>query len=412
MTATMNGHAPIGADVLTREESIALSDCEDRIERGMKTFIEVGMALAAIQQNRLYRAQCDTFEEYCASRWNFTGRRGRQLIEAAEIGNMFPIENSRQAAALAAAPAAEREDVLREARERTGGKPTAKAISEVVKERAEPKPAPEPDLTPDVLTALATYGANGATAWQVAFRIKSDAPGPEVDAFAAPVAETLERLAETGRVNPLGRALQGNRMVPKWALAEPEPTPETPEPTADPSAAQVGPGPNPGSVGAVVDPPADPGIDAPTSREAVGADGCGCPITVELTANGSDVDGTERVEHRAGCWNAPDDSGASSPAPEPERHLSVVPDQPAPPPGSPATWTDEERAANQREIDRKRMVAAGRSAAQSLVMSVQTEIGLVVDAIDLGEKDLINAEMIAKLRRAVDLLESRLEASK
>jgi hypothetical protein len=36
-------------------------------------------------------------------------------------------------------------------------------------------------------------------------------------------------------------------------------------------------------------------------RSEVGAAGCGCPITTVLRANGSDVDGTERVEHRAGC---------------------------------------------------------------------------------------------------------------
>ena len=42
-----------------------------------------------------------------------------------------------------------------------------------------------------------------------------------------------------------------------------------------------------------------------TERVEVGADGCGCPITEEIRANGSSVEGTERVEHRARCWNAP-----------------------------------------------------------------------------------------------------------
>lgn len=65
--------------------------------------------------------------------------------------------------------------------------------------------------------------------------------------------------------------------------------------------------------------PADPApVDAATSaaidalvatvnteRVEVGADGCGCPITEEIRANGSSVEGTERVEHRARCWNAP-----------------------------------------------------------------------------------------------------------
>jgi hypothetical protein len=83
-----------------------------------------------------------------------------------------------------------------------------------------------------------------------------------------------------------------------------------------------------------------------------------------------------------------------------------------PPPGSPATWTAEQREANQREIDRKRMVADGRTAARILVMSMRAEITTVVKAVDLGEKDLISTQMIADLRAAVDLLESRLEASK
>jgi hypothetical protein len=41
-----------------------------------------------------------------------------------------------------------------------------------------------------------------------------------------------------------------------------------------------------------------------TERIEVGTDGCGCPITEEITANGLSVEGTERVEHRPKCWNA------------------------------------------------------------------------------------------------------------
>lgn len=39
-------------------------------------------------------------------------------------------------------------------------------------------------------------------------------------------------------------------------------------------------------------------------RVEVGADGCGCPVTEEIRPNDSSINGTERVEHRAGCWNA------------------------------------------------------------------------------------------------------------
>lgn len=41
-----------------------------------------------------------------------------------------------------------------------------------------------------------------------------------------------------------------------------------------------------------------------SERVELGADGCGCPITEEITANGASVEDTERTEHRAGCWNA------------------------------------------------------------------------------------------------------------
>jgi hypothetical protein len=42
-------------------------------------------------------------------------------------------------------------------------------------------------------------------------------------------------------------------------------------------------------------------------RIEVGADGCGCPISEEVTANGSSVEGTERTEHVQRCWLAEHD---------------------------------------------------------------------------------------------------------
>jgi hypothetical protein len=40
-------------------------------------------------------------------------------------------------------------------------------------------------------------------------------------------------------------------------------------------------------------------------RVEIGTDGCGCPITEELRPNDTAIDGTERVEHRPGCWATP-----------------------------------------------------------------------------------------------------------
>lgn len=48
----------------------------------------------------------------------------------------------------------------------------------------------------------------------------------------------------------------------------------------------------------------DAGATSPEAGERVevGADGCGCPITEEIRPNDTSIDGTERVEHRSGCW--------------------------------------------------------------------------------------------------------------
>src|SRR5689334_7447571 len=59
--------------------------CEDTIQHGISTFVEVGRALAEIREGRLYREQYATFEDYCAERWEFTRQRAYQLIGSAQV---------------------------------------------------------------------------------------------------------------------------------------------------------------------------------------------------------------------------------------------------------------------------------------------------------------------------------------
>jgi hypothetical protein len=144
---------------LTAVETDYLAECEDRIERGLQTFVEVGAALAMIRDNKLFRADHATFAEYCEKRWGFTDRRARQIIEAAEIGNMFPVENSRQAAELARVPEAERADVWAKANETTGGKLTAAAIRAAFQPSQPETPARrDPEQLPPGTSAVATPG--------------------------------------------------------------------------------------------------------------------------------------------------------------------------------------------------------------------------------------------------------------
>jgi len=69
---------------LTKPERIQLEELETVISNGIQTFAEVGNALLAIREAKLYRAEYKTFELYCKEKWGFTDRRARMIIAASE----------------------------------------------------------------------------------------------------------------------------------------------------------------------------------------------------------------------------------------------------------------------------------------------------------------------------------------
>lgn len=74
---------------LTVIEQTELEQHEEVISRGLKTFVDVGAALLAIRDNRLYRAEFGTFEDYCQERWNMDKRYANYQIAAAQVvGNL------------------------------------------------------------------------------------------------------------------------------------------------------------------------------------------------------------------------------------------------------------------------------------------------------------------------------------
>jgi len=77
---------------LTLVEQSELTTLETVIETGLQTFYKVGEALLKIKENKLYRSEFDTFEDYCLSKWNISKRHGDRLIQASEvIENLRPI---------------------------------------------------------------------------------------------------------------------------------------------------------------------------------------------------------------------------------------------------------------------------------------------------------------------------------
>lgn len=121
-----------------------LDQLEHVIERGLATFVEVGEALLAIRDERLYRETHATFEDYCRDRWGMTAPRAYQLMDAAKVVGLVSttveteVPSERVARELVPVM---REDpeavalVMSEAQDRAGDVPvTAAAVRAVVKE--------------------------------------------------------------------------------------------------------------------------------------------------------------------------------------------------------------------------------------------------------------------------------------
>lgn len=132
---------------------------ESVIERGMKSFVEVGNALLQIREKRMYRDRgYRSFDDYCRDHWGWNDSRARQLMRSAQVvgqieattGNTLPLPaNPRQADELARAD--EPEEVWAEVvQEHEPREITAAVIREHVEARRTPPPSEDPPkLAPD-----------------------------------------------------------------------------------------------------------------------------------------------------------------------------------------------------------------------------------------------------------------------
>lgn len=188
---------------LTSAETDWLAQCEATIERGMKTFREVGDALMSVRDNRLYRAEFATFEDYAEQRWGFTKTHANRLVSASSVAAILAptgveINSERQARELA--PLLDEPDQLRqafaEAAERTNGKPTAAAIRDVVRERLDP----ESVLAQTAMAALNKHAAiEEHNAWvREAKQDFTPERVAEIETFVRPAVQ-FERLVDACR---------------------------------------------------------------------------------------------------------------------------------------------------------------------------------------------------------------------
>lgn len=125
--------ATIEPAYLTMDEQEELLDHEETIEMHETVFLQVGNALMAIRDAKLYRASHPTFDAYLAERWPaISKRRGYQLIDAAAIAKSVPITNERQARALKGVPIEQAKQAFDAASKASNGAPSGKAIEQAL----------------------------------------------------------------------------------------------------------------------------------------------------------------------------------------------------------------------------------------------------------------------------------------
>jgi hypothetical protein len=118
----------------------------------MQSFVEVGTALLEIRDERLYRDEYATFEEYCRQRWGWGRNYVNKQIAAAEVirnlGTNVPIpQNEAQARELAPLSAEQQQLAWAAAvKLAANGKPTARQIAAVVGSMSPRAPSPEEAL--------------------------------------------------------------------------------------------------------------------------------------------------------------------------------------------------------------------------------------------------------------------------
>lgn len=135
---------------LSKTEAKQLEDLEAVIEVGVASFIEVGRALATINEQALYRLTHTTFAEYVADRWGMIKSQAYRYITASEvvdrlkckdgqevspIGDKLPTNES-QVRELAKLPPEEQADAWEEVVQTTAT-PTAQVVKAVVEKRQE-----------------------------------------------------------------------------------------------------------------------------------------------------------------------------------------------------------------------------------------------------------------------------------
>lgn len=133
---------------LTPKERARYKVCTDQILQSIQSQFDGGIALIEVQEQKLYREDFDTFEDYCGRVLKISRSRAYQLIEAVRVKESLPektaekIVNEGQARALSSVPENLRVKVVQKAEK--SGSITAESIKDAAGQMSKNVDKPQP----------------------------------------------------------------------------------------------------------------------------------------------------------------------------------------------------------------------------------------------------------------------------
>lgn len=93
----------------------------------------------------------------------------------------------------------------------------------------------------------------------------------------------------------------------------------------------------------------------------------------------------------------------------PAKRPSTSDEKPVKPEDRPGYWSPEDRKTHEAEVARIRDIEAARRQSKTIVTGFLAAVVTVVTGSRYGEKGLVTREMVAELRKAIDLLEREID---
>ena len=137
------------------------NELEDIIEKGLRTFIDVGRCFVEIKESGLYKEKYKTFEAYCDQRWGFSLNYAEKLMRTVRTedalkksSTMVPPSlptNERQSRAMDGLTDSQKQEAWRESLETAPGGVVTGDHVRATRERLFPKATKEETMQKGVL---------------------------------------------------------------------------------------------------------------------------------------------------------------------------------------------------------------------------------------------------------------------